>query len=260
MVEALHLTKAYGKHVALRDVSFILEKGKLYGLLGVNGAGKTTTLQLLSGYLEPSEGEVKIDGISMEQDPVSCKKRIGYLPEIPPLYPELTVSEYLQFLTELKKLPKQERAKAVEEALKRGGLKKYRKRLIGQLSKGLRQRVGLAGVMIGEPEVLLLDEPVNGLDPVQIVAMREVLHELKQDRVIVVSSHVLSEIRQIADHYLIIADGRLVYDTEAMAGKEATDTEDLEAVFLRVTEEAYQRSMQEDLEEDEPEEEEDEEV
>ena len=107
MVEALHLTKAYGKHVALRDVSFTLEKGKLYGLLGVNGAGKTTTLQLLSGYLEPSEGEVKIDGISMEQDPVLCKKRIGYLPEIPPLYPELTVSEYLQFLTELKKLPKQ---------------------------------------------------------------------------------------------------------------------------------------------------------
>ena len=262
MVEAEHLTKAYGKHIALRDVSFTLEKGKLYGLLGVNGAGKTTTLQLLSGYLEPSEGEVRIDGISMEKDPVSCKKRVGYLPEIPPLYPELTVSEYLRFLAELKGLSKNERAGAVEEALKRGGLRKYRKRLIGQLSKGLRQRVGLAGVMIGEPDVLLLDEPVNGLDPVQIVAMREVLQELKRDRVIVVSSHVLSEIQQIADQYLIIADGRLVYRSgETASPGDASDmdeTGDLEEIFLRVTEEAYRRNMQDDLEEDEPEDDEDE--
>ena len=253
MVEAINLTKAYGKHTALSGVSFTLEKGKLYGLLGVNGAGKTTTLQLLSGYLAPTEGEVRIGGVSMEKDPVECKRKVGYLPEVPPLYPELTVEEFLSFQAELRGVPKREREDVVDEALRRGMLRRVRKRLIGQLSKGFRQRVGLSSVLIGDPKVLLLDEPTNGLDPVQIVAMRDVLQELKKDRVLIVSSHVLSEVEQLADEYLILADGRLVYT----GGKEGSSEESLEEIFLSVTKEAYKAAMLAEQEAEEGYEEED---
>ena len=253
MVEALNLTKKYGKHTALSNVSFTLEKGKLYGLLGVNGAGKTTTLQLLSGYLAPTEGEVRIAGISMDKDPVLCKSKVGYLPEVPPLYPELTVSEFLSFQAELRGVPKREREEVVDMALRRGMLRRVKKRLIGQLSKGFRQRVGLASVMIGDPEVLLLDEPTNGLDPVQIVAMRDVLQELKKEKVLIVSSHVLSEVEQLADEYLILADGRLVYT----GGKEGDAGKSLEEIFLSVTKEAYKAALLAEQEEEEEYEEED---
>ncbi len=233
MIEVKGLTKAYGRHTALKDVSFTLEKGKLYGLLGVNGAGKTTTLQLLSGFLEPSSGEVLVDGVSMEKDPVFCKKRISYLPEVPPLYPELTVEEYLGFCVELRGIPKKERQAAVYEALAKGALRRVGNRLIGHLSKGFRQRVGFASALIGDPEILLLDEPTNGLDPVQIVTLRGRLLELKKDRIVVVSSHVLSEIEQLADDYLILAAGQLV------ASGSCDCTGGLERLFLETTEKAY---------------------
>ena len=244
MIEAKGLTKAYGRHIALKDVSFTLEKGKLYGLLGVNGAGKTTTLQLLSGYLEPGTGDVLVDGVSMEKDPVFCKRRISYLPEVPPLYPEFTVEEYLGFCAELRGIPKKERRAAVDEALAKGALRRVRNRLISHLSKGFRQRVGFASALIGDPEVLLLDEPTNGLDPVQIVTLRSRLLELKKDRVVMVSSHVLSEIEQLADEYLILAAGQLV------ASGPCDGTGGLEKLFLETTEKAYAEIARREAEEE----------
>lgn len=256
-MEVRSLTKAYGKNVALRGVSFTLETGKIYGLLGVNGAGKTTTLQLLAGYLEPSAGEVLINGLSMEKNAVKCKAQVGYLPEVPPLYPELTVEEFLRFQAELRGTPKGERRAAVEEAVQRGNLKKVRRRLIGQLSKGFRQRVGIAAVLMGEPEILLLDEPTNGLDPLQIVTMREMLISLREKHTLVVSSHVLSEIEQLADEFLIIADGRLVLqgDRETLLeGKDMT----LEQLFLDATRAAYAEAAAGEAEEEKEEDEEEE--
>lgn len=211
MVEVRNLTKTYGKVQALKGVSFTLEPGKVYGLLGVNGAGKTTTLQLLSGYLTPSSGEILVDGVSMEKRPVEVRSHIGYLPEVPPLYPELTVEEFLRFQAELRRIPKTERDRSVREAVERGDLGAVRNRLIGQLSKGFRQRTGLAATLMGQPDILLLDEPTNGLDPVQMVEMRRLVRELGKERTVVVSSHVLSEIKGEADELLIIAAGHLVY-------------------------------------------------
>jgi ABC-2 type transport system ATP-binding protein len=278
MIEARNLTKTYGTVRALKGVSFTLESGKVYGLLGVNGAGKTTTLQLLSGYLTPTSGEVLVDGISMAKHPVEARSRIGYLPEVPPLYPELTVEEYLRFQAELRQIKKGERDAAVREAIRVGRLSSVRRRLIGQLSKGFRQRVGLAAVLMGDPDILLLDEPTNGLDPVQMVEMRRLIRELGKERTVVVSSHVLSEITKEADELLIIAAGRLV-----LAGPQESLTEgegvlevklkdnaetrrkleglnvlsmehrasDLEDLFLRVTEEAYREERSEEDEEEE---------
>ncbi|MBQ9872075.1 MAG: ABC transporter ATP-binding protein [Eubacterium sp.] len=210
MVEVHNLTKTYGTVQALRGVDFTLEPGKVYGLLGVNGAGKTTTLQLLAGYITPTAGEVLVDGISMEKSPVETKQKIGYLPEQPPLYPELTVEEFLTFQAELRRIPKKQREEAVEQAVGVGNLSSVRNRLIGQLSKGFRQRVGLSATLMGDPEILLLDEPTNGLDPVQMVEMRKMIRSLGKDRIVVVSSHVLSEITREADEVLIIAAGQLV--------------------------------------------------
>ena len=278
MIEARNLTKTYGTVRALKGVSFTLESGKVYGLLGVNGAGKTTTLQLLSGYLTPTSGEVLVDGISMEKHPVEARSRIGYLPEVPPLYPELTVEEFLRFQAELRQIKKGERDAAVREAIRVGRLSTVRRRLIGQLSKGFRQRVGLAAVLMGDPDILLLDEPTNGLDPVQMVEMRRLIRELGKERTVVVSSHVLSEITREADELLIIAAGRLVLagPQEALTEgggvlevklKDDEDTRrkleglnvlsvehrasDLEDLFLRVTEEAYREENPEGDEEEE---------
>ena len=246
MVEARNLTKSYGRNAALRGVSFTLDKGRLYGLLGVNGAGKTTTLQLLSGYLAPSGGEVLIDGISMEKDPGACKKRISYLPEVPPLYPELTVGEYLHFTAELKGIPKGRRKEEVDRVLQKGMLRRVRNRLISQLSKGFRQRVGLASALLGDPDIFLLDEPVNGLDPVQIVTIREQLRELKENRVVVLSSHVLSEIEQLADEYLILAGGRLILAGSREKLLAESGARNLEELFLSATQKAYEEIAREE--------------
>ncbi len=274
MLEARNLTKAYGRNVVLQDVSFTLEPGRVYGLLGVNGAGKTTTMQMLTGFLVPTSGEVLVDGISMEKKPEELKRRIGYLPEVPPLYPELTVEEYLRFQAELRGIPKQERAGAVEKAVRSGRLHSVRRRLIGQLSKGFRQRTALAATLMGDPDILILDEPTNGLDPVQMVEMRRLIRELGQRCIVLVSSHVLSEIMQEADELLIIAAGRLVLSgkteellteskTSAADHSEEENAEDirryletasLERLFLRVTKEAYRQNEESEDEYDSSEE------
>ena len=273
MIEVRNLTKAYGPNVVLQDVSFTLEPGRVYGLLGVNGAGKTTTMQLLTGYLIPTSGEVLIDGMSMAKKPEMLKKKIGYLPEVPPLYPELTVREFLHFQAEIRGIPKKEREAAYRSAVRTGRLSSVKERLIGQLSKGFRQRVALAATLMGDPEILILDEPTNGLDPIQMMEMRRMIRELGQRCVVLVSSHVLSEIMQEADELLILAAGRLVLSgtveellAESMqpAKNAASDktaeeqykaseedvrryleTAGLERLFLRVTKEAY-RNVRED--------------
>lgn len=210
MIEVTNLTKRYGGHVAVDHLSFRVEKGQIYGFLGPNGAGKSTTMNMLTGYLAASEGNVIIDGKDIQKEPEEAKKKIGYLPEIPPLYMEMTVEEYLSFAAELKKLPKAERKEQIARVMGLTQIADMKGRLIRNLSKGYRQRVGLAQAILGNPEVIILDEPSVGLDPKQIIEIRDLIRKLGENHTIILSSHILSEVSAICDHIMIIAHGRLV--------------------------------------------------
>lgn len=210
MIEINHLTKKYGNHVAVDDVSLNIESGKIYGFLGPNGAGKSTTMNMITGYLGPTSGEIKINGFDILANPEEAKRCIGYLPEIPPLYLDMTVGEYLRFAAELKKIPKAERKKQVEEAMDLTKTKEMEHRLIKNLSKGYKQRVGLAQAVLGYPEVIILDEPTVGLDPKQIIEIRELIKALGKRHTVILSSHILTEISAVCDHIFIISHGRLV--------------------------------------------------
>lgn len=210
MIEVSHLTKKYGNHVAVDDLSFQVEKGQIYGLLGKNGAGKSTTMNILTGFLGATEGKVTIDGHDIYEETEEAKKCIGYLPEIPPLYDSMTVWEYLCFVAELKKIPKGERLSQVEEVMELTKVTEYGNRLIANLSKGYKQRVGLAQAVLGYPPILILDEPTVGLDPKQMIEIRELVRSLSENHTIILSSHILTEVSAICDHILIIANGKLV--------------------------------------------------
>lgn len=210
MIEVSDLTKRYGNHIAVDHLSFKVEKGQIYGFLGPNGAGKSTTMNIISGYLAASEGTVTIDGHDVQQDPEGAKKCIGYLPELPPLYMDMTVKEYLRFAAELKKVPKTERGEQVRQVMDMTGITDMQDRLIKNLSKGYRQRVGLAQALLGSPEVLILDEPSVGLDPKQIIEIRDLIRELGKEHTIILSSHILSEVSAVCDHIMIISHGKLV--------------------------------------------------
>lgn len=210
MIEVTNLTKRYGDHIAVDHLSFKVEKGQIYGFLGPNGAGKSTTMNIITGYLAASEGTVTIDGHDVQQEPEEAKKRIGYLPELPPLYMDMTVEEYLRFAAELKKVPKAERKEQVEQVMGMTRITDMRGRLIKNLSKGYRQRVGLAQALLGSPEVLILDEPSVGLDPKQIIEIRDLIRELGKSHTIILSSHILSEVSAVCDHIMIISHGKLV--------------------------------------------------
>lgn len=210
MIEVTNLTKKYGEHIAVDHLSFRVEKGQIYGFLGPNGAGKSTTMNILTGYLAATEGTVTIDGKDIQKEPEETKKHIGYLPELPPLYMEMTVEEYLCFAAELKRVPKAERKKQVAEVMEMTQITDMRQRLIKNLSKGYRQRVGLAQSILGYPEVLILDEPTVGLDPKQIIEIRDLIRKLGENHTIILSSHILSEVSAVCDHIMIIAHGRLV--------------------------------------------------
>lgn len=210
MIEVTDLTKKYGDHAAVDHLSFRVEKGQIYGFLGPNGAGKSTTMNMITGYLAPTRGTVIIDGKDIQKEPEEAKKKVGYLPELPPLYMDMTVREYLQFAAELKKVPKKERASQIEKVMEMTGITDMSRRLIKNLSKGYRQRVGLAQAVLGDPELLILDEPSVGLDPKQIIEMRELIRRLKEQHTIILSSHILSEVSAICDHILIISHGKLV--------------------------------------------------
>ena len=210
MIEINHLVKKYGSHVAVDDLSLTVEPGKIYGFLGPNGAGKSTTMNIITGYLAATSGEVKINGFNVLKQPEEAKKCVGYLPELPPLYMDMTVKEYLDFVAELKKLEKSLRAGYVKEAMKITKTEEVSGRLISNLSKGYRQRVGFAQAVLGYPEILILDEPTVGLDPKQIIEIRDLIKELGKKHTIILSSHILSEISAVCDHVFIISHGKLV--------------------------------------------------
>lgn len=209
MIRVENLVKRYGGRVAVDGMSFTVEKGKIYGFLGPNGAGKTTTMNVMTGYIAADGGSVVIDGHDILKEPLAAKACIGYLPEIPPLYPDMTVREFLLFVAELKKVPKAERKKQVAALEERLSLSDMSRRLIKNLSKGYKQRVGLAQALVGNPKVLILDEPMVGLDPKQIIEMRDLIKGLAGDHTVILSSHILSEISAVCDHILIISKGKL---------------------------------------------------
>ena len=210
VIEISHLVKKYGDHIAVNDLTLTVEPGKIYGFLGPNGAGKSTTMNIITGYLGATSGEVKINGFDIFAQPEEAKKCVGYLPEIPPLYVDMTVREYLNFVAELKKLEKGRRNKYVEEAMVTTGITAQQSRLIRNLSKGYRQRVGFAQAVLGYPEIIILDEPTVGLDPKQIIEIRELIRQLAKKHTVILSSHILAEVREVCDYILIISKGKLV--------------------------------------------------
>ncbi|MDP3294930.1 MAG: ABC transporter ATP-binding protein [Nevskia sp.] len=233
LIEAHGLSRRYGSHIAANDISLSLRKGEILGLLGPNGAGKSTTMKMLAGVLAPSAGTVMINGVSLADDPKRAKQSLGYLPELPPVYPELSVDEYLRYCASLHGLRRSERAAALRRAKQSCGLSEVSRRLIGNLSKGYQQRVGIAQAIIHRPAVVILDEPTVGLDPIQILEIRRLIKALGQEHGVILSSHILPEIQAVCARVMIIHRGRLVYaEPLATAGSEGFRT--IIAGFLRM--------------------------
>ncbi len=210
MIEVQNLVKMYGKHLAVDHLSFTIEKGQVYGFLGPNGAGKSTTMNIMTGYLGATEGKVLINGHDILKEPEAAKRCIGYLPEQPPLYMEMTVLEYLTFAAELKKIPSSEREGQLKAVMELTKLQDVSMRLIQNLSKGYKQRVGLAQAILGFPEIIILDEPTVGLDPKQIIEIREMIRKLAKNHTVILSSHILAEVREVCDYIMIISGGKPV--------------------------------------------------
>lgn len=233
MIEVSHLTKQYGNHLAVDDVSFTVADGQICGLLGPNGAGKSTIMNILTGYLSATSGQVTVAGHPLPEEADAAKACVGYLPEQPPLYPEMTVQEYLTFAAELKGVKKAERKEQVYRAARRTGLETVLPRLIRSLSKGYKQRVGIAQALLGSPRLIILDEPTVGLDPAQVIEIRKLIRELGRAHTVILSSHILSEVQAVCQQILILSKGHL-----AAAGslEELTaDGRSLEEVFLELT-------------------------
>ena len=233
MIEVSHLTKQYGNHLAVDDVSFTVADGQICGLLGPNGAGKSTIMNILTGYLSATSGQVTVAGRPLPEEADAAKACVGYLPEQPPLYPEMTVQEYLTFAAELKGVKKAERKEQVCRAARRTGLETVLPRLIRSLSKGYKQRVGIAQALLGSPRLIILDEPTVGLDPAQVIEIRKLIRELGRAHTVILSSHILSEVQAVCQQILILSKGHL-----AAAGslEELTaDGKSLEEVFLELT-------------------------
>ncbi len=226
MIEVRHLTKRYGSHTAVSDLSFRIEKGVIYGFLGPNGAGKSTTMNIITGCLGATEGDVLIDGHSITEDPRAAKQLIGYLPELPPLYMDMTPKEYLLFVLSAKGVPRKDWSSELARVMEKTRITEVCNRLIRNLSKGYRQRVGIAQALLGNPEIIILDEPTVGLDPAQIIEIRDLIKELGREHTIILSSHILSEVQAVCDAIMIISKGHLV----------ASDTaENLTALFSGTT-------------------------
>ncbi|MCW8957373.1 MAG: ABC transporter ATP-binding protein [Gammaproteobacteria bacterium] len=217
LIQAQNLYKSYGLTFAVNGLSFELQQGDVLGFLGPNGAGKSTTMQMLAGVLPPSSGKILIDGIDLQQKAATAKQKIGYLPEIPPLYPELTVNEYLSYCGRLRKLAKNQLPQAVKQAKQRCGLSPQGQRLIGHLSKGFQQRVGIAQAIVHQPDVVILDEPTIGLDPNQIIEIRKLIAELGEHHAVILSTHILPEVQAVCNKVQIINQGQLVYSSSIHA-------------------------------------------
>lgn len=212
MIEVKNLTKKFGPHTAVNNISFTVNDGEVVGFLGPNGAGKTTTMNIMTGFISSTSGSVKINGFDILDEPEKAKKGLGYLPDTPPVYADMTVREYLNFVCDLKGVKKADKAPMIERIVNTVGLKDVTDRLTGNLSKGYRQRVGLAQALVGNPEVLILDEPTVGLDPKQIIEMRQLIKELGKNHTVILSSHILSEVSAICDRVIIINKGEIVAD------------------------------------------------
>ena len=212
MIEVSHLTKQYGNKMAVDDINFSIKEGEIVGFLGPNGAGKSTTMNILTGYISATDGTAKIAGIDVLEQPIEAKKKIGYLPEQPPLYYDMTVNEQLAFVCDIKQIPKSEHARQMEQVCEMVKITDVRKRLIRNLSKGYKQRVGLAQSLLGNPEVLILDEPTVGLDPKQILEIRNVIKDLGRKHTIILSSHILPEVSAVCGRVLVISNGKIVAD------------------------------------------------
>ena len=233
MIEVSHLTKQYGNHLAVDDVSFTVADGQICGLLGPNGAGKSTIMNILTSYLAPTGGEVKVAGFSLPEQAQQAKACVGYLPEQPPLYPEMTVQEYLDFAAELKGVKKAQRREQVQQAARRTGLDQVMPRLIRSLSKGYKQRVGIAQALLGSPKIIILDEPTVGLDPAQVIEMRKLIRELGKAHTVILSSHILSEVQAVCQQVLILSKGKLA--ASGTLQELTADGRSLEEVFLALT-------------------------
>ena len=233
MIEVSHLTKKYGGHLAVDDVSFTVEDGQIYGLLGPNGAGKSTIMNILTGYLSATSGQVTVAGHPLPEEADEAKACVGYLPEQPPLYPEMTVGEYLNFVAELKKVPRAQRKEQVLRAARRTGLEKVLPRLIRSLSKGYKQRVSIAQALLGSPKIIILDEPTVGLDPAQVIEMRKLIRELGKAHTVILSSHILSEVQAVCQQVLILSKGKLA--ASGTLQELTADGRSLEEVFLALT-------------------------
>jgi gliding motility-associated transport system ATP-binding protein len=229
MIEVENLTKRYGRHTAVDGISFRVEKGEILGFLGPNGAGKTTTMRILTCYLPPTDGTARVAGYDVFQAPLEVKRRVGYIPETPPLYPDMSVQDFLNFCAKIKGVPAKERAAKVDDAIAKCRVGDVRGKLIGKLSKGYRQRVGLAQAVLHNPEVLILDEPTAGLDPKQIIETRQLIKDLAGDHTIILSTHILPEVSQTCQRVVIINKGRVV----------AVDTPDNLTARLRGSETMY---------------------
>ncbi|AGH95035.1 ABC transporter ATP-binding protein [Pseudobdellovibrio exovorus] len=210
MIEVSHLSKSYGERKAISDLNFIIEKGEVVGLLGPNGAGKSTTMKIITGFMAPTSGHAKICGYDVYENPLEVKKRIGYLPETPPLYVDMLVQDYLKFVAELKCVPANQIKASIDRALDKTQLSHVRHRLIKNLSKGFKQRVGIAQALVSNPEVLVLDEPTVGLDPKQVAEIRDLIRELKGEHTVILSTHILSEVQATCSKVIIINEGQIV--------------------------------------------------
>lgn len=254
MIKVEHLTKYYGEFMAVDDLSFEIEEGHVYGFLGPNGAGKSTTMNIMTGCLSATEGTVTINGYDILEEPLQAKRCIGYLPEHPPLYMNETPEEYLRFVGEAKGLKGQELQRQIAEVMEQTKITEVKSRLISNLSKGYKQRVGIAQALLGNPKVIILDEPTVGLDPIQIIEIRDLVRQLGEHHTVILSSHILSEVQAICEKVLIIAKGRLLAFDEPKNLEKLMNKENLEDVFIELMEDSgKQKEHEHETEEHEPE-------
>lgn len=246
MIEVKNVTKKYGNFLAVDNISFTVKDGEVVGFLGPNGAGKSTTMNMITGFIEPTEGTIIVNGYDVLKKPISAKKQIGYMPEGVPLYSDLTVKEFVNYMAELKRVPRKEKKEKVEKVLEQTGIKDVEKKLIRNLSRGYKQRVSLAGALIGDPEVIILDEPTVGLDPKQITEIRKLIKDLGKEHTVILSSHILSEVSQICERVIIINKGRIIaIDTPENLEKK---TQEKNVLLLTVEDKNnYMKNLQKDL-------------
>ena len=226
MIKVEHLVKRYGNRNVVDDLTFTVEKGQIVGFLGPNGAGKSTTMNMITGYISATEGTIEIDGVDIFDEPEKAKKKIGYLPEMPPLYPDMLVREYLSFVCDIKKVKRDKKDAMISKVMRRAKITDVSERLIKNLSKGYKQRVGIAGAMVGDPEILIFDEPTVGLDPKQILEIRDLIRDLSEKHTILLSSHIMQEVSAVCNEIIIINEGKMI----------VKDTDIRETVFYALAE------------------------